>query len=665
MRAICRVTIQSLASALVLFGVSALAPAQEPTMTEMIPQSASYALTFRNVNELKHRGDVVAGELGFHDTVSAIFAFIGGQLAPVQNVINDDSPCGAIWFEAALIEEPKPKQGWQRPIAVGVAISDTEALAEGLEVDHEAFVAGEVVEKDYSSFGHKHRYYRMSGRYLWVTSHRRVYDLIDEAVPASRMIPNARRDSLDAADFLLYFSERSRDADRWNDKEHFEKWITSRRRLDDEEREALTDLFEIFSSGSCVVGAFRLDRGLECSFDLFFRQDRLDEIRPIIRRFSPPTDGVSLQGLPSGEVLFAHAARTDAPGVLPAATALIRDTYHGWWGPWQRDGKAQQFASQLQQLKLLGLFGEIWPLIERYRVGLYRNPKPASHGLVSLVAILDSEEPERVVSELQTLAVLTDRTAIAKADDSQEEKVATKKLIRQLVAQLSDESFEKRKSAMTRLVLIGETALPYLKEPDHEFTPAAASRAKEVIELIETDVKEKLDAASQPGLLSKAKPYFVFRPNAEQRLGTNIDIMEIRTAAGEHVVQPIQMLAGPAWSQVRIAALENRVVIFFGSDVSMVDTTLENLEQLESGASVPLPEIPYGKPLHESRGAEFQISVDRFMRLMRFETPDENETTDEDRPALSSASLTLEPEFVSVEWRISLPDMIAIRKKGF
>ena len=169
--------------------------AQQRTMSQLVPQEASYSLVFRNVNELKERGDEFAVEMGYPNNISMLFSLVGSQLQ-ARGAADDNLPCGIMWFEPQLIGEPEVKQGWKKPVAVGIAISDTKVLARSLEVDHDELVAGKLFEKDHSALGHKQRYYRMVGQYLWAVSHEKLYDFLKTAkplVPVSHILAVIRR----------------------------------------------------------------------------------------------------------------------------------------------------------------------------------------------------------------------------------------------------------------------------------------------------------------------------------------------------------------------------------------------------------------------------------------------------------------------------------------
>ena len=638
------------------------ADAQQPTMTEIVPQSASHALIFRNVNELKQRGDEVTAELGFNSGMSTLFSMIGAQLL-VTGAADDNLPCGIMWFEPELIGEPEVKQTWQKPVAAAVAIADTKKLAESLKVDHEKFRAGMIIEKDHSAFGHKSRFYRMIDRYLWVVSHEKLYDVLKDTRPLAQMIPRSRLESVDLADFLIEISAKSRELKQDASQERAEQWIKSREDLDTAEADAIREWFSIVYSASYGVFTGRVDRGLELSLQVFFDQDASPELRQRILKFSPPAEGVTLAGLPSGDLLFGHAARTDSTGIHAALTAVIRE-YNGTWWSGLRQVQDRKFISQLEQLKLLGLFGEIWPLTSRYKAGLYREENVAAHGLVSMAAILKTDNPDRLIRELEMLASIIDRTAFD-AGSKVEDGANTEALVRKLILQLGNDDFQRRQSATTRLVLIGEPALTLVAEARLSRLPEVARRATQIEKLIQEELKVKRDAALGSSVLAQAKPVFIFHPAAEQRVGISVDIMEVRVNEQSELKYGLPVLAGPQWSRIRLVKFDQHVAVFFGSNMERLDEMIANVLSLERGIDVALPETPYGAPLLSMRGAEVQGSFARMTRLVSGQQLTAKEREELDDPELSSASVTIEPDFLAVEWRVSLPDLKAIRKIGF
>lgn len=652
-------------SAAILIGCLAvfntpLVRAQQPTMTDLVPREASYSLMFRNVNELKERGDEFAAEMGFVGGMSTLLSFVGGQLF-VGKAADDNLPAGIMFFEPSLIDEPEVKQDWKKPVAVAVAISDTKKLAEALKVDHDEFVAGKTVERDHSAFGHKQRYYRMVGQYVWVVSHDKLYDVLKRAKPLTTAISRARLDAVNSADVLLSFSAESRNLQRVAAEEQAEKWIESHEGLDAVEKNAIREMYALMHSATHAIVTARVDRGLEFSFDIFWGKNAPPEVRQRIVKFSPPGDGVSLTGLPAGKLLFAHAARTDASVIQAAMTALARENRGFWWPGWQ-EMFDHNLVTQFEQLKLLGLFSEIWPLTNRYKVGIYQEENPVAHGLISMAAILETDQPEVLMNELQSLAALVDKSALGAVDNDQER---TQNLVTSLILQLGDDNYQKRRSASTRLVLIGERALPLVIAAKMSTNAEVARRAVQIEKLIREELQEKRMSALKSSMLTKAKPGFIFHPDAEERLGSSVDIMEIRVQKNSELQVLCPILAGKDWSRIRLVKFEKHVVIFFGSDLQRLDELIQNVQSLEDGAELSAPEASYGSPLIDARGAEFQGSVARILRLMKGEHLTEKQRAESDDPDLSSLSVTVEPDFIAVEWRLSLPDLKAIRKQNF
>lgn len=636
--------------------------AQQPTMTELVPENASHALMFRNVTDLKKRGDEFAEEMGFKGGVSMLFSIVGSQLM-VKGAAFDESPCGIMWFEPELIGEPKVKQTWQKPVAVAVEISDTKALAESLKVDHEDFVAGKTVEQDHSTFGHKHRYYRMIDRYLWVVSHKKLYDVLKKAQPLANAVPRSRLADLDTADCLISLSAKTAELEKENAEEQAEKWISRHKDLDAAEEDAIRNLFSILHGARHGIITISVDRGLEFSFNVFFGQNAPLEVRQRILKFSPPAEGVSLTGLPSGELLFGLSARTDASQIQPAMIAMVRESRGFWWWGW-RQMLDQNFVSQFEQLKLLGLFGEIWPLTNRYNVGIYQEENTAAHGLISLASVLETDRSDVLMSELQSLAALVDRTALGSAGNDEDHQRTTN-LVKRLILQLGDGDFEKRQSATTRLVLIGQRALPLVLDAKLSTNAEVAKRATQIEKMIREELAEKQAAAFKSSMLANAKPVFIFHPDAEKRLGTSIDVMEVRISERSNMQGLLPVLAGPEWSRIRLVKFEKHVGVFFGSNLERLNEMIRNVKAMERGEDVSVPETPYGTPLFSMRGVECQGSVDRILRLMKHQRLTETTTTKPNDPELSSVSLALEPDFFTIEWRLSLPDLKAIKKIGF
>jgi hypothetical protein len=633
--------------------------AQQPTMTQLVPENASHALMFRNVTELKERGDEFAEEMGYKNSVSILFSFVGSQLM-VNDAAFDESPCGIMWFEPELIGEPKLKQIWPKPVAVGVEISDTKALAELLNVDHDEFVAGKTVEQDHSTFGHKHRYYRMIDRYLWVVSHKKLYDVLKKSQPLTNAIPRTRLAEIDSADCLISLSATTAELERENAEEKAEKWISRHKDLDAAEEGAIRNLFSILYEARHGIITIRVDRGLEFNFNIFFGQDAPPEVRQRILKFAPPAEGVSLAGLPSGELLFGLSARADTSQIQPAMIAIVRES-RVWWGGW-RQMLDQNFVSQFEQLKLLGLFSEIWPLTNRYNVGLYQEKNTAAHGLISMASIFETDRPDVLISEVQSLAALVDRTALGSAENG-EDLERTKTLVMRLILQLGDEDFEKRQSATTRLVLIGQRTLPFVIDAKLSTNAEVAKRATQIEKLIHEELAEKQAAAFNSSVLATAKPVFIFHPDAEERLGNSIDVMEVRINEESKMQGLLPVLAGAEWSRIRLVKFEKHVGVFFGSHLERLDEMIRNVQAMERGEYVSVPETPYGTPFLNMRGVECQASVGRILKLMQRLTGPEPEKLND--PVLSSVSVSLEPDFFTIEWRLSLPDLKAIKKIGF
>ena len=94
-------------------------------------------------------------------------------------------------------------------------------------------------------------------------------------------------------------------------------------------------------------------------------------------------------------------------------------------------------------------------------MAVYQNRDRAAQGLLSAVAILDTEDAGKFLDELRQLARFGgDGLDLSAATGRPDDRAAVEALVRDL----GDDNFSVRDSATTKLTLIGEAALPQLEK---------------------------------------------------------------------------------------------------------------------------------------------------------------------------------------------------------
>jgi hypothetical protein len=638
-------------------------------MTDLVPQSAVGALLFRNVNELKARGDDLAAEFGWGAGFSMIGKMIGTTLH-LAELIDDDRPCGAVWFERKFVDGTR---SGQHPVAVGVAVKDLDKVAMRLKTTREELEQGTITESK-GELGYANRYCQLHGDYVWIVSDKDLFPILKARKPLTELIPVARRAAVLAADIIAAGNAASAESDGGAMfVKQSETWIEKNDDLDPEEKEAVREFFSTFKAVTWALLSARVDRGLAFDFDVIFDPKYHDAIQTVIRRFNPRDVPSTLRGLPDADVLVAHAAHVEGETSLPAMAVLAREMSRTF-GPGLKGFDQRKFLSEVQQLELLGLFGEVWGRIRAYRMAMYRNATPDVHGMASLVAVLDSDDATQLLFEMRDLAGLVDGTGLPLTPPGEALPPITEQVIRDLVRKLGDRSYTVRQSATTRLTLIGEPALSMVEAARQSRSLEVKRRAQRIAGRIRLKIKQAREEALKPGIIREAKPTFVLHSSAEQRVGHAVHVVEMQTAPGSKFEAQLRVLLGPGWRQIRLVPDGERLVVLLGSDLSLLDRTLKNLDTNAPGLAASHSERIATSTLHPRRGAEFRIGISRLMNLVTPQAPseetddkaDQAEKTDQAKDAeITGIGLTVQPDFVLLQWRISIADLKRARSWWF
>lgn len=651
-----------LTACLIVLAATCSVSAARKSRLDLVPARASASLIFRSASEFKEKGDkLLEATVGGIQWASMGINY-GATALGVMDVYDPDQPVAVVWLnrdQVTLSEEDK-KSRWRKPIAAVVTIKDMDALAAQLKVGVKQLKAGEVVTQK-GQMGYEHRHYKVNGDHLWIGSH---IDAIDFAINGERLsdfIAKGRRKHLLENDLILSFSSNWEEFDPESAAVAADRWIKEHPDADKEEQKTLRELFDVFQAARHAIIGFRIEPdGLELDLDVHFAPAQHETIRKAVRRISPKGEPATLAGMPAngkhGELIVAHAARTDGKATLAVTSIIMRDTLR-IWSNWWDELAGRGFLNRSQQLELLGLFGEVWRELDGYRSGLYQNANAERDGLVSLVSILDTEDADEFILKMKELGGLVDGTGIdekeLKKDDSR-----SRRKIRKLVGQLSAPDYATRQSAATKLILIGGPALAAVEKAEKSDDPAVARRARTVAVRLRQGVKLKREGALQPSLLSKVEPKFLIHINAEERASLPVHIIEMQSKLTPSMQSNVAALLGPDWKRVRLVPREDQVVVLLGSNTKLLDTTLANLAADRPGLAADPKNDVYNRPLNRKHTSELHVSTQRFLALKK-DKPMEKRHPHE----LTSLSLTLQPTYFNVEWRLPASEIRTLVKR--
>lgn len=659
--------------------------AAEPRrVTDLVPQKALGSIFFRNINELRKNGDQLFADVGWPFAPSQLLSWVGQELK-VNGLVDGDQPCGVLWFDAEDGANETP--GFKPPPAAALfAIRDVDALAQRLGTTAAELKAGKTIHLP-GQLGYVNRYYRLADDYLWIVTHEKLFVELSNRMPLTFAIAKSRRERMQNCDILLSFRPTAMAADREQMLEGSQKWIAEHPELSAEEQKALRELFGVMEAMSNVVLGARIHNdGIELDADVYFDFRKRKAVQAVLQRFNPTNAASSLNELPGGQVLFSHALQADGKATLPALNAMLPQLspLHNW----RQNGL--EVLTEAQQLKTLGLLGEVWRQINGYRMAAYQMDDPAQHGMLGLAAVLDTSDPDQVIAEIRELAEFIDGTHLYLAADSSEPAAsdntsskepavpelspAGEARVRRLIEQLSDDDFAVRQSATIRLMLIGEPVRPFVgplvaredkpsgkrdeeqndkqaSDQSDDQLPVSARHARRVIASLNAARKPSNRRNSPPRLINSADLRFSYstrQMDLEAADGTPQTVHEIKieqaSASPQQVALQQQMLKlfGPDWNRLRLVPFDNRLIVLLGSDESLHRRVIASVTARSQELQIATVAATYGTALNAARGAEFHVDLagilEHFSRRIPAPKPEVKTVPRETNPAEDTQS---------------------------
>ena len=229
---------------------------------------------------------------------------------------------------------------------------------------------------------------------------------------------------------------------------------SSRRGTAEAERQAATTVVKALAELRFVVGGIRLDGGLGLNVVSMFPKDGKAS-KKFLTTLRGGDGTATLEGLPAANAVAAWAARGDGSKNAVMARVVFQFLLTDFL-------EANRFTTATERTTFLGLFDEVWQRLRGSRFALCKTANERQQGLFSLVGILDTEDPQKFLDELKQFARFGNPEGLDVTSEAA--KDANRADIERLVGNLSARRFALRESATTKLLLVGEPALPFLEK---------------------------------------------------------------------------------------------------------------------------------------------------------------------------------------------------------
>ncbi|MEM7475598.1 MAG: hypothetical protein AAF483_11460 [Planctomycetota bacterium] len=305
---------------------------------------------------------------------------------------------------------------------------------------------------------------------------------------------------------------------------------------------------------------------------LEFDGPKSKELLKRLKRESRPSD---LQGLPMGKVVMAMARSNgkDCGGML---YGIIEEGM-----PFL--GEEFEFSKLSPRLMsfIEALGEEAFQRVQSSRLALYQSERPEEHGSFSLVAILDVDDSAAFMQDVQDLIPLFDAALYSNqnAEDQNPELEIDPVLLEKMLSFLGHPNKRAEEFMMAKLRVLGRPVLSELRKVAQSQDEDKSTAAQELVKTIEEDFAQENADFLRGTLDASFRPHLGFVPELEVQSSMPVSAIQLSfDRADKGIARQLLAQLGPDWNKIRIARLDTQIVVMLGSDVGMLEETIQSLQ---------------------------------------------------------------------------------------
>jgi hypothetical protein len=574
-------------------------------LPDVIPADALVAFGIRDLDRLRTTGDDFLKLAGpdFKDFRLSVLVAEAYKSLGITGGVDETRPVVVAILPMTLIGP--------MTIAWSIPIKDLEMLSKGL-----GFEKGALKRDALTPLPGGPKRTPLLGTDLthcWVRGDRLILGNRPEAVrqvvegkPAGTLMTPAQRRNLDAADMILY-SGISGLGDIWKGVvAQVKELIKPHGPV--EERVTQQFLHALECCRYVALGCRVEKDGVLLNLLFGLPQNPPPDVAAFLKTLGPTAGPATVRGLPTDRLLMALATSADGAETATATRLLVKTLLQNT----PLDG---ELFLEADRPLVAAVSASVWGHLRSRRLALYRNSDEIRQGRFSGVAVLDTDDPKKFIREVGEMARYAGGPELDLTEATGGQNV---RVVQGLIRDLGSEDFATREAAAVKLALIGEPGLPLLQK-------AATSDNEEVrrrTELVVGEIKERATArrmeVQNKEAAGRLRPRFELKPAAEMLDGQPVDVLAVTLTGGNaDSAARMRELFGPDWARVRLVAVDNHVVVLFGSDVGLLRRTAANVRNGEAGLAGEKALARFQQVAERDRSLELDFALEPLLPLIR------------------------------------------------
>ncbi len=626
--------------------------AAEPSVLDLIPENASAAIAVRNLDELTRKGDKFAEqvELRSIDRPSKLFnmllTFVG-----ITKGLDRQAPTALVMTTFPQEKENESFEKVIQRLVLAVPATDVDQLASCFGFKPGQLKPGQVLPGKAKGGFTIPLFFQVQDKYLLMGMSKKAVEVMAARKPFSKVVAADERKALDQSDFLLLIGKELRSDISDSNAQPFESVLPGS--IEPEERRVVQSLDRAAKELEYLMLSGSVDAGLAIRLKLAFADG------PASAEFLKSIRGgegtVGLDGLPEGNLVVGSASLAGSRG----NTLLMKTLFHFLMrGITQTD----KIISPANRPTFVRLFAHVWERLESSRIAVYQNEPATEHGLFSTIAILEPADSDEFLRSMRELGPFVDSAGL-KLSDGQGSGIDEEQ-IEGLIRDLGSTKFRVRASASTKLALLGEPALTLVEKAQRHDDLEVARRARTLYVQISRSTAERRRKLLEKDLPGFLKPSFAWFPKAETAGSVPVDIVNIRLADHDvHRVPHLKLLLGSDWDKIRIAVVEGKIVVLFGSNVGLFRRAVENVSQRRPGLAGAKSLERFRRHANSSQSASLHLSLQRLTELVEFDAKSQPAKRSERNNATTSLSLAFPDSSLQLDFWIPVEELKPVIRK--
>ena len=511
---------------------------------------------------------------------------------------------------------------------VHFSVTDVNKLASNLKVSAKKLQKGEVCElpQPINAFFFRFAFVRLRGHELAMSTSQ---ELLDTPKPSDSLLENLSakdREILTGDDILIVLGQSAFEDD-------FRPFFGSSLSASDEEivGKFLDDL-------KYAVCGIRIDTGIGTTTIAGLKS--LDS-RNLLGEFFDSTRDTTLARMPTGKILATHALQADSKttgGILGSILSITRDAI---------STQIARTSIQSDSYQLDGLLSEALDRIKGGHLVLYESSNRKRYGDFNLLGVLTTEDPNAFLADFTGLAPFVNAMSMSEAEAAFAFPQAK---IDDLVAELGEPHYQRRKLAKFKLELLGNRARPALEKATKARDVELRLAARELLEAFKLDATTSRSDLLKGSLFKQLKPSFDYTPQLETLSMSEIGILTMRFQSDVQRTQnKMAALFGPEWQKVRIATVGKEVLLLVGSETSILEKAIAQQKLPESAINSHKACQTFRGRANSETIFEFHVAISRLAHLLELGSSEDKSIVDKQVDRVSSFGLTIEDKRVRVD----------------